>query len=544
MLAKSSASSDGDDGGRSSVETGTTDDGETEVSEQARPSEHDTVEARLDDALERVAHGATVSIPSILVQNALSVAFTAVLTNGFTASAYGLFALARRFQQYASNLSSGFMTGLSRYIPSADSTAERELIATFASALLLGVAAVFGATLYVAAPTITRLTGESDQFLRFLRIFAAGTPAVVWLSTVGSMFRAFEEVGAMNATTRIGGPLAELLVAVAGTLLLDDLVAVAVGVVGIRALVGLVGAAWLANEKGLRPRLRGPDAVALHRKYLRYSIPLFFAGFATVTQRLGFYPLIAWFLSGTAGGVFAVGVLVGGLVRLPLTGINQFISPVIASLHDDGHRDALARLYHVTSRLVLFGITPLATPAVVFRREVMAVFGPTFVEFASLLPGFIVAQYVACAAGSVGMLLMMTDHQRTLLVVNVVATAVLVVTAIPLTASYGLAGLVVSYLLMNTVNNGLEVVALYRLEGLQPLTRRHANPLVAAVPLAAVALAVRATLPGTVAAVVGSLLGLVVYAGTLRLLGFTRTERRLGSTLSSRYRTALRDALQ
>lgn len=37
----------------------------------------DVVEARLEDALERVAHGATVSVPGILAERGLSVAFTA-----------------------------------------------------------------------------------------------------------------------------------------------------------------------------------------------------------------------------------------------------------------------------------------------------------------------------------------------------------------------------------------------------------------------------------------------------------------------------------
>lgn len=540
MIADFSTSSGSGNTDQSAAEGETTDGEEVEVAEQGHSSELGTVEARLDDALERVAHGATVSIPSILVQKVLMVGFTAVLTNGFAASSYGLFALARRFQKYGTSLSSGFMTGLSRFIPSADSDAEQELIGTFASALLLVVAIIFGTALYISAPVITRLTGEGDQFLLFLRVFAAGTPAAVWLSTVGSMFRAFEEVNAMNLTTRIGVPIALLLVAAVGTLLSDDLVLIAIAVIVIQGLIGLAAAGWLAHKKGLRPRLRGSEAIEMHWRYLRYSIPLFFAGFATVTQRLGFYPLIAWFLSGTAGGVFAVGALIGGLVRLPLTGINQFISPVIATLHDDDHEEALARLYQVTSRLVVVAITPLATPAIIYRREVMALFGPTFVEFSALLPGFIIAQYIACAAGSVGMILMMTDHQHALLVTNGVATTVLAIVAIPLTATYGLAGVVASFVLMNTINNGLEVAGLYYLEDLQPITKLHVKPLIAAVPFATVALATQMVLSGTVAAVVGTVLGLVFYAAAIRALGFTPVERRLGATLFDRYRTALR----
>jgi len=501
----------------------------------------ETVEARLDDALERVAHGATVSIPSILLYNALSVAFTATLTNGFPANAYGLFALARRFQSFAGRLATGFGAGLSRYVPAADSELERDLIVTFASVLLLGVATLFGAGLFLGAPTIARATGEGPQFRAFLQVFGIGTPAMVWFIATGSMFRAFEDVAAMNLTLRVGFPALQVLVGVVGTVVLGDLLAVAAGVVGTMALSGIVGAAWLVREHDIRPRLRGPDAGAFHRRYLRFTTPLFLTGFATTTQRLGFYPLIAWFLSGTAGGVFAVGVLIGGLVRLPLMGINQFISPVAAELHAENHHDALERLYHVTSRLVLVGVTALSTTAIVYRRSIMAVFGETFVEYAPLLPGFVLGQFGACGAGSVGILLTMTDHQRAMLVTNVVITGVLIVTAVPLTIAYGLTGLVGSYLLMLTVNNGLEVVVLYYLEGLQPFTLRHLKPLVAAVPLAGIGLVIRAAIPGGTGAVVGSLLGLTAYAATLGVLGFTSTERRLWTTMTDRYRAALSD---
>lgn len=499
----------------------------------------DAVDARLDDALERVAHGAAVSVPSILLQRALTLAFTAVLTNGFTAAAYGLFALARRLQRFLQRLALGFRSGLSRFLPNADSDAERNALVTFASVLLLGVAAVFGLALFAAAPVIADAAGQGTRFELYLRIFAVGTPASVWLFTVAEVLRGVEAVGPLNLTLRVAFPAAQFAVAVVGTVVFRDLRVVAVGVLLAMAAVATIAAAWFVRARGFRTRFRGDGVPALRRRYLRFTVPLFVGSIATTTQRLGFYPLIALFLSGVAGGVFAVGVLLGGLVRLPLMGVNQFIPPVAAALNEDGHREALERLYHVTSRLVLVGVTAASVPVVVYRESVMGVFGPTFVAYADLLPGFVLAQYGACAAGSVGILLTMTDNQRALLVVNVAITAFLAVTAVPLTLTYGLEGLVVSYLLMLTVNNGLEVAVLYYLEGLQPFTRRHAHPLLAGVPLAGVALAARASLASPLAPLVGTLLGLCAYAAVLAAFGFSPAERRLAETLASRYRSLL-----
>lgn len=488
--------------------------------------------------MERVAHGAVVSVPSILLKRALVLAFTAILTNGFTASAYGLFVLARRIQGLLVSLSLGFRAGLSRFLPTADVPVERDLVATFGSMLVVGVAVAFGAILYVAAPTIVQLANEGAQFVLFVRVFAIGLPASVWLWTVAELLRGLEEVIPLNVTLRVGFPALQLLVGVAG-LLFADLIVVAVSVWLVAGITGTVAAAWLTRAHDLRPRLRGPDATILHRRYVRYTALLFVGGFATTLQRFGFYPLIAVFLSGVVGGIFAVGVLLGMIVSLPLLGINQLMPPVAATLHEGGHGLALNRLYSATSRLVLMGVTGLAVPMVVFRDLVMAVFGPAFVAHASLLPVFVLAQVLACAAGSVGILLMMTDHQRALLVVNTIVTTILIVTTIPLTRRFGLMGVVGGYLLMLALNNGLEVAVLYGLEGLQPFTRRHAKPLIAAVPLAVVTLATRSLASSPSAAVAGTAFGLLAYAAALSWLGFDPIEVRLLGSLARRYRGAL-----
>ncbi|WP_435064791.1 lipopolysaccharide biosynthesis protein [Halobaculum sp. EA56] len=499
----------------------------------------DPAEARLADALERVAHGAVVSVPSILLQQALTVAFAATLTNAFAAGPYGLFVLARRIARFLRGVAGGFGSGLSRFLPNAADDAERDAVATVAVVLLVGVTAVLGAALALAAPAIAGFTGRGSRFVLYLRVFGAGLPLTTSLFAVAGIMRAAEEVAALNVLQRVAFPLVQLAVGAAGALVFADLFPVAVGVtVGVGVVAG-AGAVWLARARGFRPRFRGAGTAAVARRYVRFSLPLFLGAIATTTQRLGFYPLIAVFLSDAAGGVFAVGVLVGGLVRLPLIGVNQFIPPVAAALHEAGHRESLSRLYHVTSRLVLVGVAALSVPAVVYREALMALFGPTFVRYAPLLPGFVLAQFLACAAGSVGILLTMTDHQRALLVVNTAITLFLAVTAVPLVVEFGLPGLVASYLLMLGVNNGLEVAVLYRVEGLQPFTRAHLRPLAAAVPFAAIALAARAALPRFPGAVVGTAVGLAGYVVVLRALGFSPAERRLLGTLVERYRLAL-----
>lgn len=501
----------------------------------------DSIDANLEAALERVAHGATVSMPAVLVQMGLLFAFTAILTNGFGAAAYGLYAVARRFQTYLVELAGGFKRGLSRFLPAA-TPAEQELLATFASVLMVSVATAFGIGLFLATPDLTQMTGRGAQFQVFLQLFAVGLPAAAWLEIVAAMYRGFEEVGLFNLIIRVGVPAAQLIVGAIGVFVFQDLVLVGVGVLVTFGLLGLVGAGVLARRRGLRPRLRRGGASGIRRRYVGFTAPLFAGKFATTTQHLGYYPLIAFLLSDVAGGVFAVGILVGSIIRLPLIGVNQFIPPIAAELHDENHRRTLGQVYTVTSRLVVIGVLGLAIPVIVYRVAVMQLFGPTFVEYAPLLPWFVLGEVAAATSGSVGILLIMTDHQRAFLTSNVVLTGFMLVTAIPMTVLFGLPGMVGSYCLVLVGNNALQVAVLYRLEGFQPVTRLYATPLGAAIPFVLLTLAVRRLVPPPTAVVVGSVLGLFAYASTLRILGFTEIERRLAMSLIARYREAIRSA--
>ena len=514
---------------------------ETGDQTESKTASGSEVARRLDDALERVAHGATVSIPTILFQRVVTFGLTAVLTGGFTTAAYGLYALASRFQRVPQSLAGGFTSGFPRYVPTADDDRERDLVITFGSTLMLAVAGVFGAALTLTAPTLAAVTDKGPRFVRLLKLFGLGLPASVWLSTVGSLLRSFEEVGAMNLATRVIAPLGTLLAVAVGTLVFESLLAVVIGTVAVEAVVGVVVTAWLFDRHSVSPRFDGRQAVAVAKRFLTYTTPLFLTGFAYTTQQLGFYPLLAWFLPAAASGVFVVSVLIAGFVRLPLTGVNQFVSPVIATLHDDGHSEALDRLYKVTTRLVLVGATAVAVPAVVFRQELLAFFSPAYLRYAPFLPTFLAAQYAASAAGSVGFLLTMTDHERASLAINGSVTVVLVLVAIPVTATYGFVGVVGLYLGMNVLNNAAEVVGLYYLEGIQPFTLRHALPLVAAVPLAAASELARRVLPTLPAVVLGVAAGLAAYAVVLRTVGFSEVEQNLAATIVERYRTRLAD---
>lgn len=503
------------------------------------PPEEDSIETHFQNALEVVTHGAIVSIPAIVLKKGLVLAFTAVLTNGFAPGTYGLFALAYRLHAYLVELAGGFEEGLTRFLPTVESSEEQDVVVTIAATLITSTAILFGIGLFFAAPFVTDLSGYGPQFRLFVRVFAIGVPVSGIFITLRGILRGLEEVGALNLMIQVAFPTGQLLVGIIGALVFHDLALVAGGVILVTMLISAAVSTWLIWKRGIILRLRDGEFARHSWRYVRFTAPLFGGRFAKTIQTYGFYLLIIVFLHGVAGGVFVVGVLVGTFVHLPLLGVNQFIRPVAAVLQEQNNHEDLRILYQVTSRLVILAATALAIPVIVYRADVMGLFGQSYVPYAPLLPLFVLAHYSACTAGSVGGILWMTDHPRAFMGVNGVTTVFVLMMAIPMTMVYGLGGMVVSYLSMRVVNNALEMGALYYLEGLQPFTRLHVNRSVAVIPLGVVTFAARVTLPPGIAPIIGTLFGLVAYAGTLRWLGFTPIESKLATSIIDRYMTTI-----
>lgn len=399
-----------------------------------------------------------------------------------------------------------------------------------------GLGTVFGAVLFFLAPLITQAFDYSGQFQLFLRIYAVWFPGSLWLLTVNRLLKSLEEVKAYNFLFRFVFPLADLAAVGVGVYLFQDFVVVIVGQVLIGALGSLFLTALLMRRWEFIPRVRGRHAARLRRRYVRFSIPLVGRRIVLAINNIGFFLLIPVFLSSDAAAVLAVGSLISSLISFPLKLNNQFISPVVSDLHERNQRNVLVRLYEVTTRMVLVGSIGLTIPLLIHGETVMSLFGPTFVEYTSLLPVFILTQFVNIIPGSDGKILRMTDRPRELMIIDISTAFFMVALAIPLTMLFGLRGLVVSQLGKATMNNSLQLFVLYYLDGYHPFTRLHVKPLLAGGPYLLIALSGKLLLPGVIVPLAGTFVGMVAYGTTLYMLGFTKIERRLGMLLLARYR--------
>jgi O-antigen/teichoic acid export membrane protein len=102
------------------------------------------------------------------------------------------------------------------------------------------------------------------------------------------------------------------------------------------------------------------------------------------------------------------------LVSLPLFAVNAVAPPLFAQLHQGDRLEELEGMARATSRWMYYAALPLALGAAALAPEILGLFGQGFQEAQGALRILVAAQLVNVACGSVGFLLAMTGHQRTL----------------------------------------------------------------------------------------------------------------------------------
>lgn len=238
-------------------------------------------------------------------------------------------------------------------------------------------------------------------------------------------------------------------------------VLVNVGAAGVALLVGL----WI-----LRERIPG-DVGAAHRsmeasRWLASALPLFLIGSVRVINSETDVIMLGTLTGPAAAGVYRVAGRGADLISFVLAAVNFAVAPTFASLHARGEVARLQQLVTRSAQFVLAFSLPVAVLLVVFGKQFMGLFGGEFVSGAPVLIVLSVGQLLNAAAGSVGLALMMTGHERSAAaglsvaaVVNVILNAVL----IPL---YGAIGAAIATATSTVIWNAILIVEVYRRLGI------------------------------------------------------------------------------
>ena len=493
------------------------------------------------DALLTIAHGAVVTSGGVSAQRVLVAAAEFVLARGLGPVAYGVYALGWRVAQLLSRLVTfGSVPTLQRYLPAGDPE-RRSRVTGLAYATTVGVGLLIAAGVWVLAPWLDDVTVDHASFPTAMRLFGAFVLLVGLVMVYAATFRADGSARGEVLFNKLLRPAVRLVGALAALALGYSVVGVAGAFVVCMLLLVLAGFPITVRVTGVRPSLRGARAEA--RQFYDHAAPVAMSSFGKVFQNRADILLVGALLTAVAAGIYNVVLVLVSIAWIPLLSFNQLLPPVASRLHSSGRIDTLNAIYSSVTRLIVTTVVPILAVQVVFGRELLALFGPTYVRGYLPLVVYLGGVFVGSAVGATGWLLMMTDHQYArmaldwlLAVLNVVLTYVFVL-------EFGLVGAALGTSLAIAVQNGLQVLLLRRFEGLWPFDATYLRPLGAGAVMTAVMLGVRTSVDGPFAVGLGATAGIVAYVATLRLLGIDPRDRLVVRELTGRYRADVVEAV-
>lgn len=503
------------------------------TSEREEPAESVPDDER--EALVTIAHAAVVTSGGYTGKRLLTTAVEIVLARGLGPIAYGVYALAWRVVQLLARLVTfGSTPALQRYLPAYEGDDRRRaLVVGLAYATTLGFGAALLAGVWVVAPWANTATIDQPSFPATMRAFGVAVVLIGVIRITAGTFRAIESASGEVLLNKLLQPAVRLCAAVIALALGYSVVGVSVSIVVAIGLLAGSSAPLAVRITGIRPSLRGARSEL--RRFYNHAAPVAMSGLGKIFQNRLDVLLVGSLLTAVATGVYNVVLVLIAIAWIPLRSFNQLLPPVASDLYANGRVDVLNAVYSSVTRLTVTTVTPIVLVLVVYGPELLGLFGEPYRRGYAPLVIYLGGVCVGSTVGATGWLLMMTDHQYArmaldwfLAVLNVALTYVFIV-------HFGINGAALGTSLAIAIQNGLQVLLLRHYEGLWPFDRTFLTPIGAGLVTLPAMWLLRMVVPGFLAVVVGSVVGVGVYLVALRTFGVDSRDKLVAKELVRRY---------
>jgi len=497
------------------------------------------------DYTERILKGSAFIFSGSMVGKIVGFALQLVLTRGLGKALYGLYTIGFTVLRLAESVSTlGLQNGIVRFAaPNHERGDTSRVKGTFLAGGALGLAAAVGvgALLFAASPWLaSRVFNdpnvEPQLVERTISVFAFGLPFYVFTYLASRMARA---LGKMQVDTLLDSVLqpALFLLLVGGvfsagwgfTLTLYAFLA---------STVLAAGASVYAIYRLFPPLLSRHRPAFDLRRLLRFSLPIVGVALSSIGMTYTDRLMLGALSTSESVGLYQAAANLGVQLRFVLFALTATFSPIISELYHNGRHDALAELYADTVRWILVTTLPVAILFVVFAPEIMAIWGPGFRAGAPLLRILTAAYLIVAAAGSVGQMLQMSDHQDFVFGVNVTMALFNLILNWLLIRWYGVLGAAVATGLVQGLGNIVEVAALRYFTSIQPFRWTLWKPLLAGGLTGTGAWMLASFLPAPAHWLIGIPAVLLVYAGLLFGLNLHPKDRSIVEALWTRLRAS------
>lgn len=494
----------------------------------------DKPEQDTSTAVAKLAGGGAAVLVASAVGNAVSYGFGVFVARALGSEQFGLYALGLTlFNLLALFAPLALDTGVLKFVSGQLSTGERGLarhtilhagVIALASSLLASFALVFFAPFISAAYHKPELSGV-------LFFFAAALPFAVLCSVLLGALQAFQTVRYTVWVKYIWEPAGKFMLAALALALGWGLYGVLGGMVVVFAVSAFIALVCLMRAIPA-PGRRMESGAGRIRALALFCAPLILSNLFGILAPRSDMLILGYWVHGEQVGIYNAAFQTSAVIALVLAAFDTAVAPMIGNFVDGREPGPMKTLYQATSRWALTLTLPIFVLMLVWRREILALFGTPFILGAHPLLILAAAQLFNTATGPTTSIILMSGYSRTIMINSIVNGVLLIGANMALIPKYGILGAAIGSAVCQVLISVVRIVQVWQLRKMLPFSSSMIKPVAAALIATAIGWGLREEMGGALY-FQGALSVFVSasYFGTLLILGFDDVDQAAATRL-------------
>ncbi len=317
--------------------------------------------------------------------------------------------------------------------------------------LAIGASILVTAALVLLAPWASTALFHKPELVQPLRWLAFAIIPMAAIILYGEMLKAVQRIRDAQIVQSVMTPTLALgILAGLSTLDLDTVV-----LTYSLAMLATALAGWYLWQRSV-PQLHGLYPAHDYRGLLATSTSFMWVQAMYTLTDWADILILGMFGSSEQVGIYGLAKRIAMAISFVLIAVNNVVSPRFAAFHHNGDQESLRRVAIHASRMTALTAGPFLIILLLVPGWIMNIFGHSFQTGSLVLTILVAAQFVNIATGSVGQILAMTGHEKTLRNVAMSSTVLNIVLLVVLTPSFGMVGAALSTGLAIIIDNLLK----------------------------------------------------------------------------------------
>ncbi len=206
-------------------------------------------------------------------------------------------------------------------------------------------------------------------------------------------------------------------------------------------------------------------------KIISYGKKMFFTSVVSFfsTQALSF--IISIKLPMSSVGAYNILLTISAFSTFLLINLNKVFAPAISKLYSNNNLDELNDLYKDTTFLINLLSIPLVLIIVTFSDEILSLYSNEMLEYKNYLFFILVGRVISLAAGSSGILMIMTGLEKQNLYIQIFRALLLIFFSLFLVEKYGILIIVILYVASMLILNLTQLIFIYNFNKISPFSK-------------------------------------------------------------------------